>query len=65
MSLLKIGDWQLINLQYYLTGVFPALINPCHLHSFYDRVRLTAKEFLAVAMALVGLLWPFISKIFF
>ena len=21
-----------------LTGVFPALINPCHLHKIYDRV---------------------------
>ena len=35
---LKIGDWLLISLQFYLTGVFPALINPCHLHTFYDRV---------------------------
>ena len=25
-------------MQYYLTGVFPALINPCHLHRIYDRV---------------------------
>ena len=25
-------------LQFYLTGVFPALIKPCHLHTFYDRV---------------------------
>ena len=33
------GDWQSISLQYYLTGVFPALINPCHLHTFYDRVK--------------------------
>ena len=24
----KIGDWLLISLQFYLTGVFPALINP-------------------------------------
>ena len=32
------GDWLLISLQFYLTGVFPALINPCHLHTFYDRV---------------------------
>ena len=31
------GDWQLISLQYYLTGVFPTLINPCHLHRIYDR----------------------------
>ena len=35
---LGIGDWLLISLQFYLTGVFPALINPCHLHTFYDRV---------------------------
>ena len=35
---LKIGDWLLINLRFYLTDVFPALINPCHLHTFYDRV---------------------------
>ena len=35
----KIGDWLLISLQFYLTGVFPALINPCHLHTFYDRVN--------------------------
>ena len=38
---LKIGDWLLISLQFYLTGVFPALINPCHLHTFYDRVLIT------------------------
>ena len=37
---LKIGDWLLISLQFYLTGVFPALINPCHLHTFYDRVSI-------------------------
>lgn len=36
---LKTGDWQLISLQYYLTGVFPALIKPCHLHRIYDRVK--------------------------
>ena len=35
---LKTGDWQLISLQYYLTGVFPVLINLCHLHRIYDRV---------------------------
>ena len=63
----SIKDWGLPVNQFAILfdGRFPALINPCHLHSFYDRVRLTAKEFLAVAMALVGLLLPFISKIFF
>lgn len=35
--LLKTEGWQLISLQYFLTGVFPHFINHCHLHKIYDR----------------------------
>ena len=54
---LKIGDWLLISLQFYLTGVFPALINPCHLHTFYDRVQMPApKNIIAKSISTPNLL---------
>ena len=51
----KIGDWLLISLQFYLTGVFPALINPCHLHTFYDRGADITKSNLPMPKTLLDL----------
>ena len=60
----KTGDWQLISLQYYLTGVFPALINPCHLHRIYDRVvfRDALKLFFSYRVLLSPILYAKIGE---